>query len=157
MNRRTVLQSLAAATAATAPALAGCGGDVGQNKTCDTPNDDLTSALPRGGEFGDPSIDENNSATEVGGAKQHVIGGYITDDDENLLFVIGEYELETRARGVASNGSHWESFGYETTGYIVVEEYAYVVMGPSESKVQELMARAGPLNSECVKDEITFL
>lgn len=156
MHRRAVLRSLTAVTAATAAGLAGCQTDSGSTKRCGTPNGDLRSALPRGDGFTNPSVDTNNNATEVGGANTHVLGSYITDD-ENYLFVIAKYDSNGGAKAAAAAEENWTGFGYPVTGYVVVETYAYVAMGPTESNVTDLMAAAAPLNENCATDEITFL
>lgn len=155
MQRRAVLQSLAGVTAATAAGLAGCNTTVGGDG-CGTPNGDLEAALPRGNDFGSPSVDTDNNGTEVGGARDNVLGGYVTDE-ETYLFVIGEYDSEDTARTAARTRENWVGFGYDTTGYIVVDAYAYVAMGPDEGSVTELMADAGPLDSDCANDKISFL
>jgi len=156
MRRRAVLQSVAAATAASAVGLAGCNGADGNGDGCGTPNADLAAALPRGNGFTDPSVDTNNSASEVGGATEHVIGSYVTDD-QTYLFVIGRYESHSAAQSAASTEENWVGFGYDVTGYVVVEEYAYVAMGPDEATVSDLMTAAGPLNADCVDSELTIL
>jgi|AntRauTorcE11898_2_1112593.scaffolds.fasta_scaffold25245_2 hypothetical protein len=156
MRRRAVLRSLAAVTAAATAGLAGCStDDTTSTNPCGTPSGDLQSALPRGNGYGDPSVDTNNNATEMGGATQHAIGSYITDD-ENFLFVISEFESNDDATAAASTEENWADFGYDVTGYIVVGKYAYVAMGPNESSVTDLMAAAGPLNDECVDENIVF-
>lgn len=151
MQRRAVLESLTAVTAG----LAGCSTDGSGPNPCGTPSGDLQSALPRENGYDDPSVDTNNNATEVGGATDHVLGGYVTDD-ENFLFVVSEYESNVDARAAASAEQNWVDFGYNVTGYVVVDEYAYVAMGPNESSVTDLMAAAGPLNDDCASDEIEF-
>jgi hypothetical protein len=156
MRRRGVLQSMAAATTATAVALAGCNGTGGNGNGCGTPNGDLAAALPRGNGFTNPSVDANNNASEVGGATEHVLGSYVTDE-ETYLFVIGRYDSNSDARTAASTEDNWLDFGYDVTGYVVVEEYAYVALGPDESTVADLLAAAGPLNADCVDSELTVL
>jgi hypothetical protein len=156
MKRRAVLRSLTAATAATAVGLAGCNG-TGENGTqCGTPNGDLEAALPRGDGFDNPSVDTNNNATEVGGATEHVLGSYVTDD-ETHLFVIGRYESNSAAWTAATTEDNWLGFGYDVAGYVVAEEYAYVAMGPNESSVTDLMTAAGPLDADCVDSELSVL
>lgn len=154
MQRRVVLQSLTVATAATV-GVAGCSTDTDDRNPCGTPSGDLESALPSGNGFNNPSVDANNNATEVGGATRHVLGSYITDD-QNFLFVISEHESNSDAREAARSEEIWGDFGYNVTGYIVVDQYAYVAMGPTESSVTDLMAAAGPLNEECANDYIVF-
>jgi hypothetical protein len=156
MQRRDVLQSLTTVAAATAAGLAGCNTTDGDGGGCRTPNGGLGAALPRGNGFNDPSIDSNNSATEVGGATEHVLGGYTTDD-ETYLFVIAEYESNAAARTAASTEDNWLSFGYNVTGYVVVDNYTYVAMGADETNVTDLMTAAGPLTADCANNEISFL
>jgi hypothetical protein len=157
MRRRAVLQSLTAVTAAATAGLAGCSTDGTTSTTpCGTPSGDLQRALPRGNGYDDPSVDTNNNATEVGGATEHALGSYITDD-ENFLFVISKFESDDDAIAAASTEQNWAGFGYNATGYIVVDQYAYVAMGPNESSVADLMAAAGPLNDDCVSEKIVFL
>jgi hypothetical protein len=142
-------------TAATTAGLAGCNTTGGNGNGCGTPNGDLEAALPRGNGFNDPSIDTNNNATEVGGAREHVLGGYTTNDG-TYLFVIGEYDSNSAARAAASTQENWADFGYAVTGYVVVDTYAYVAMGSDEQSVTDLMAAAGPLNSDCADSELEF-
>lgn len=156
MRRRAVLRSLTAATAATAAGLAGCNATDGNGTECATPNGDLEAALPHGNGFNNPSVDTNNNATEVGGAAEHVLGGYTTDE-QTYLFVIAEYESNAAARTAARSENNWQGFGYNVTGYVVVNNYTYVAMGANETSVTELMAAAGPLNSNCANSEISFL
>ncbi|WP_340100236.1 hypothetical protein [Salinibaculum salinum] len=156
MRRRAVLRSLTAVTAAAATGLAGCStNSTTSTNPCGTPSGDLQRALPRGNGYEDPSVDTNSNATEVGGATEHALGSYVTDD-ENFLFVISEFESEDDATAAASTEQNWADFGYNTTGYVVVNQYAYVAMGPSESSVTDLMAAAGPLNDDCAGEEIVF-
>lgn len=156
MRRRAVLRSMAATAAVAAGGLAGCNTTNGNGGECATPNGDLEAVLPRGNGFSNPSVDSNNNATEVGGARTHVIGSYVTDD-RTYLFIIGEYESNSAAETAASTEENWADFGYEVTGYIVAGKYAYVAMGPDESSVTDLMTAAGPLTEACVDDELTFL
>jgi hypothetical protein len=156
MERRAVLRSVTAATAATAVGLAGCNGTDEDGTQCGTPNGDLQAALPRGDGFNNPSVDTNNNATEVGGATEHVLGSYVTDDT-TYLFVIANYESHSAAQTAATTEDNWLGFRYDVTGYIVVETYAYVAMGPDESSVTDLMTAAGPLDADCVTNEIAFL
>jgi hypothetical protein len=156
MQRRAVLQSLTAVTAATATGLAGCSTSSESGPQCGTPGEDLESALPRGDGFDNPSVDSNNNASEVGGAREHVLGSYVSGD-ETHLFVIGRYDSEEAADTAASTDENWVTYGYATTGYLVVGEYAYVAMGPNESSVTDLMAAAGPLNDHCARERIVFL
>ena len=157
MQRRAVLRSLTAVTAAAATGLAGCNGDGGDgaDHQCATPNGDLRNALPRGNGFTDPSVDANDNATEVGGATEHVLGSYITDD-QNYLFVIAKYESNDAAKTAAATDENWAGFGYPVTGYIVVGKFAYVAMGPDEATVTDLMATAAPLDEDCATT-IVFL
>ncbi len=155
MQRRAVLESLTAVTAAATAGLAGCSSDSTSTNPCGTPDGDLESALPRGNGYDDPSVDTNNNASEVGGATEHALGSYIADD-ANFLFVIGKHESDGDAITAASSEENWADFGYNVTGYITVAEYAYVAMGPNESSVTDLMAAAGPLNADCATDEIMF-
>jgi hypothetical protein len=156
MQRRAVLQTLAAVTTATAAGLAGCTTTDRNGNGCGTPNGDLEAALPRGDDFNNPSIDTNNNATEVGGAKEHVLGSYIMDE-KTYLFAIGNYDSNSVARTAATTEENWAGFGYNVTGYVVVDTYAYVAMGPDEESVTELMTAAGPLNSDCANSEISFV
>lgn len=155
MQRRAVLKSLTAATAAATAGLAGCSTDSTSTNPCGTPDGDLRSALPRENGYDDPSVDTNNNASEVGGATEHALGSYVIDE-ENFLFVISKYESNSDATTAASSEQNWADFGYNVTGYIAVDEYAYVAMGPNESSVTDLMAAAGPLNADCATDEIVF-
>lgn len=157
MRRRAVLQSLAAGTSAAAIALAGCNALGNSGGTCGTPDGELQAALPGGRGVSRQSVDTNNSAQEVGGARRHVFGSYETDDGETMLFIIGEYTSETTAREAAEDKEIWAVYGDEMTGHVVVKQFAYVVLGPSQSAVEDLMAAAGPLNESCVEDEIAFL
>ena len=153
MERRAVLRSLAAATAA---GLVGCSATGGDENGCGTPNGDLEAALPRGNGFDSPSVDTNNNATEVGGATEHVLGGYVTGE-ETYLFVIGRYDSNRSARTAASTEDNWTGYGYDATAYVVVGTYAYVAMGPDEGSVTNLMSAAGPLTTDCANSEITYL
>lgn len=159
MQRRAVMRLLSTATAGAVAGLAGCSSSGnGEDKPvqCNTPAGDLEVALPRGGKFSQPTVDTNNSASEIGGAERHVLGSYRTDD-ETYLFFIAEYVSGEAARDAATDEEIWASFDDHVTGYVVIEEYAYVVMGPTESDVRELMTQAGPLGDNCVGERITFL
>jgi hypothetical protein len=154
MRRRDVLGSLAVTTVA---GLAGCpasGG--GGNPTCETPSGELTDALPRSGKYSDPAVDENDSATEVGGATRHVIASYQTGG-ETYLFVIGRYDSGRTAREAATDRETWSDYSDGVVGSLVVDTVAYVVMGPNEGGVRELMAQAGPLDDACIEENLTIL
>lgn len=155
MRRRDLLGALAATTVT---GLAGCpaAGDGDGSADCATPGGDLTAALPQEDEYSDPSVDQNNSAEEVGGATQNVLASYQTDSG-TYLFVIGQYDSEQAARDAATDRETWESYSDGVVGSLVVDTYAYVAMGPKESDVRDLMARAGPLNEACIEDNITIL
>ncbi len=155
MRRRDLLGAVAATTVT---GLAGCPAAGGGNEgpECATPNGGLNDALPRGDEYSDPSVDQNNSAEEVAGATQNVLASYQTDSG-TYLFVIGQYDSEEAARNAATDRETWESYSDGVVGSLVVNAYAYIAMGPKESGVRDLMAQAGPLNEACIEDNITIL
>jgi len=155
MRRRDLLGSLAAAMAVGSAGCQYVGGD-SDEPMCSTPNGELRDALPSSGEYSNPSIDDNNTAEEVSGATQHVFASYQTDDGR-FLFVIGQYDTPREARDAATDSDTWMAYADGVVGTLAVDSYAYVVMGPDEAGVRNLLAEADPLNEACVEENITIL
>lgn len=153
MQRRAVLRSLSATAAI---GLAGCPLGDSSEPQCGTPGENLEGALPSSGKYSNPTVDANNTAEEVSGATRHVLASYRTEEG-NYLFVIGEYASDDAAREAGSDEETWSSYGDDIVGALVVDTYVYVVMGPDQEGVRELMAAADPLNEACVEENITIL
>jgi hypothetical protein len=153
VRRRAVLGTLAgAATIGTAGCLGVLGGE-SSDGPCDTPStNDVDSLLPDLNE--DYSAQQKVNSGLPTGTNNWVAQVITGTDGSQFAFVVGKYESSSAAEDGASSLVDQAT---TTPAYVVTGNYLFFVDGAGTNEsIQELLAMAPPLGSDCVAEQVVF-
>jgi hypothetical protein len=172
MRRRTLVKTTAVFATAAIPTVTGCAdsesspgsGDTDSDSGgCDTPDGELTTAFPESDAYeqlSSASVPQDGDVEPGGDAEAYATASYM--DSEDRFFAFGIYQYPDADTATERSEGRTETFfernqgADSTVGYITVDAYVYVGVGPDDSSLVDFMQRAAPL-SDCVEDRIEYL